>query len=90
MLCEFNFITKSVPAESQCPSQVLREKMYPKQSIWYMRFDYFLPSISLPSLLSNAQMLLTVHSPNNGAASSSAAFIIGESKEVFFTFLDGK
>lgn len=60
--------------------------MYPKQSIWYMPFDYFLPSISLPSLLSNAQMLLTVHSPNNGAASSSAAFIIGESKEVFFYF----
>lgn len=60
--------------------------MYPKQSIWYMPFDYFLPSISLPSLLSNAQMLLTVHSPNNGAASSSATFIIGESKEVFFYF----
>lgn len=26
VLCGFNFITKSVPAESQCPSQVLVEK----------------------------------------------------------------
>jgi len=29
-------------------------------------------------------MLLTVHSPNNGAASSSAASIRGESEEAFF------
>lgn len=26
VLCGFNFITESVPAESQCPSQVLGEK----------------------------------------------------------------
>lgn len=49
-----------------------------------MCFDYIPPSISLPSLLRNAQMLLTVHSPNNGAASSSAASIRGESEAAFF------
>lgn len=48
------------------------------------------PSISLPSLLRNAQMLLTVHSPNNGDASSSAASIRGESEEAFFYSCDGE
>lgn len=55
-----------------------------------MYFDYFPPSISLPSLLRNAQMLLTVHSPNNGAASSSAGSIRGESEEAFFLLVMGK